>query len=182
MNPWDDDADGNEPQTQHQERNPLRDVVKSLETKLAEREKQFEQLASSMRQRDVGEILGEFGADKRVVKFVPATVDANPEAVKAWWEENKDVFAGAGAGAVETPSAGNVPEEPQGAPAVDQETQDRWERISRLSQSPGVAEPDRAAAAEAMLQGAKAASTNALGHVDPNAFKEFLQGTRSIPS
>lgn len=182
MNPWDDDADVVEPQNdQQQQRNPLRDVVKSLESSLKERDERLSKMEQALRQRDVSEILGEVGADRRVVKFIPATVDATPEAVKAWWEENKGVFAGASTTG-EPQSAGNVPDEPQGQPAVDKETQDRWERISRLTQSPGVSEPDRAAAAEAMLQGAKAASTNSLGHVDPNLLKEFLQGTRSVPS
>lgn len=176
-NPWDDDADV-DVQDQQTQRNPLRDVVKSLETKNAEKDKRLDALETALRERDVRDILGEVGADKRVVKFIPATVEATPDAVKAWWEENKDVFAGTSTSSTDAPAAtSDEPAGTIGAPEVDRDTQAQWARISRVSQAPGTSVPDQAAQAELYLKGAQKAANG-----DPNAFREFLQGIRPIPS
>ena len=96
---WDDDDDDmeleNSRQRQSSDSDLLKQLRKELKTKtkiLSEMETQLSSIKSEQRQNVIKSVLESKGVTPKIAKFIPADIDASPEAVDNWIQENADVF------------------------------------------------------------------------------------------
>jgi len=89
---WDDENDEDGTPTLKD----LRNQIKALSKKLSEKDEEIATLRPKVKGFEVGNILKELGYKQTLSKFVTRDVeDITPESVKAWLEENGDLFANA---------------------------------------------------------------------------------------
>jgi len=96
---WDDDEDDMELEDSKQRHNSdsdlLKQLRKELKTKtkiLSEMETQLSSIKSEQRQNVIKSVLESKGVTPKIAKFIPADIDASPEALDNWIQENADVF------------------------------------------------------------------------------------------
>ena len=96
---WDDDEDDLEledsKQRQSSDSDLLKQLRKELKTKtkiLSEMETQLSGIKSEQRQSVIKSVLESKGVTPKIAKFIPADIDASPEALDNWIQENADVF------------------------------------------------------------------------------------------
>lgn len=96
---WDDDEDDMELEDSRQRHNSdsdlLKQLRKELKTKtkiLSEMETQLSSIKSEQRQNVIKSVLESKGVTPKIAKFIPADIDASPEALDNWIQENADVF------------------------------------------------------------------------------------------
>ena len=121
---FDDDFDFEEEPVQKPQGN---DLVKQLRKadrekakKLAALEAELESLRAERRSLTVSQVLEAEGVPTKIAKFIPADV-TEPEAVKAWLNENADVFGVA---------------RPQQEPPVDEAAMRRMDNVATGALSP----------------------------------------------
>ena len=96
---WDDEDDDleleNSRQRQSSDSDLLKQLRKELKTKtkiLSEMETQLSSIKSEQRQNVIKSVLESKGVTPKIAKFIPADIDASPEALDNWIQENADVF------------------------------------------------------------------------------------------
>jgi hypothetical protein len=96
---WDDDEDDMELEDSRQRHNSdsdlLKQLRKELKTKtkiLSEMETQLSSIKSEQRQNVIKSVLESKGVTPKIAKFIPADVEASPEALDNWIADNADVF------------------------------------------------------------------------------------------
>ena len=96
---WDDDEDDLELEDSKQRHNSdsdlLKQLRKELKTKtkiLSEMETQLSSIKSEQRQNVIKSVLESKGVTPKIAKFIPADVEASPEALDNWIADNADVF------------------------------------------------------------------------------------------
>ena len=96
---WDDDEDDLEledsKQRQSSDSDLLKQLRKELKTKtkiLSEMETQLSSIKSEQRQNVIKSVLESKGVTPKIAKFIPADVEASPEALDNWIADNADVF------------------------------------------------------------------------------------------
>lgn len=70
----------------------LRKQLRSKESELKKFESELSELRTAQRQNTIASVLSEKGVSPKVAKFIPSDIDATPEAIDAWVNENADVF------------------------------------------------------------------------------------------
>jgi len=91
---WDDD-DEDVIQSQQSESDLLKQLRKELKVKskvLSEMEGQLSSIKTEQRQNVIKSVLESKGVSPKIAKFIPADIDASPEAVNNWIADNADVF------------------------------------------------------------------------------------------
>ena len=91
---WDDD-DEDVIQSQQSESDLLKQLRKELKIKskvLSEMEGQLSSIKTEQRQNVIKSVLESKGVSPKIAKFIPADIDASPEAVNNWIADNADVF------------------------------------------------------------------------------------------
>jgi hypothetical protein len=91
---WDDD-DEDVIQSQQSESDLLKQLRKELKIKskvLSEMEGQLSSIKTEQRQNVIKSVLESKGVSPKIAKFIPADIDASPEAVDNWIADNADVF------------------------------------------------------------------------------------------
>lgn len=89
----------------------LRKAYDKVSKKIKTVEQERDELAAFKRETVVKGVLEDNGFNPGIASFIPATVESNPEAVKAWLGENGSLFAGtAQAATSETPSGDPAPQ------------------------------------------------------------------------
>ena len=96
---WDDDEDDMELEDSKQRHNSdsdlLKQLRKELKTKtkiLSEMETQLSSIKSEQRQNVIKSVLESKGVTPKIAKFIPADIEASPEALDNWIADNADVF------------------------------------------------------------------------------------------
>jgi len=96
---WDDDEDDMELEDSRQRHNSdsdlLKQLRKELKTKtkiLSEMETQLSSIKSEQRQNVIKSVLESKGVTPKIAKFIPADIEASPEALDNWIADNADVF------------------------------------------------------------------------------------------
>jgi hypothetical protein len=96
---WDDEDEDLEledsKQRQGSDSDLLKQLRKELKTKtkiLSEMETQLSGIKSEQRQNVIKSVLESKGVTPKIAKFIPADIDASPEALDNWIQENADVF------------------------------------------------------------------------------------------
>lgn len=92
---WDDDDDFEDTPKQPSDSDLIRQLRKQLKTKEAELKKfesELGELRGAQRNNLIQSVLSEKGVSPKVAKFIPNDLDATPEAIEAWVNENADVF------------------------------------------------------------------------------------------
>lgn len=96
---WDDDDEDMEledsRQRQSSDSDLLKQLRKELKTKtkiLSEMETQLSGIKSEQRQNVIKSVLESKGVTPKIAKFIPADIEASPEALDNWIAENADVF------------------------------------------------------------------------------------------
>ena len=91
---WDDD-DEDVIQSQQSESDLLKQLRKELKIKskvLSEMEGQLSSIKTEQRQNVIKSVLESKGVSPKIAKFIPADIEASPEAVNNWIADNADVF------------------------------------------------------------------------------------------
>jgi hypothetical protein len=91
---WDDD-DEDVIQSQQSESDLLKQLRKELKIKskvLSEMEGQLSSIKTEQRQNVIKSVLESKGVSPKIAKFIPADIEASPEAVDNWIADNADVF------------------------------------------------------------------------------------------
>ena len=91
---WEDDEEDVTP-SQQSESDLLRQLRKELKTKskmLSEMEGQLSSIKTEQRQNVIKSVLESKGVSPKIAKFIPADIEASPEAVDNWIADNADVF------------------------------------------------------------------------------------------
>jgi hypothetical protein len=91
---WDDD-DEDVTQSQQSESDLLKQLRKELKIKskvLSEMEGQLSSIKTEQRQNVIKSVLESKGVSPKIAKFIPADIEASPEAVDNWIADNADVF------------------------------------------------------------------------------------------
>lgn len=73
----------------------LRAKIDELSSKLKELSEENAALKTSQRKADLNQILQDNGFSPKVANFMPTDLELNADAIKAWLDENGDVFSGA---------------------------------------------------------------------------------------
>jgi hypothetical protein len=96
---WDDEDEDLEledsKQRQGSDSDLLKQLRKELKTKtkiLSEMETQLSGIKSEQRQNVIKSVLESKGVTPKIAKFIPADIEASPEALDNWIQENADVF------------------------------------------------------------------------------------------
>ena len=96
---WDDEDEDLEledsRQRQGSDSDLLKQLRKELKTKtkiLSEMETQLSSIKSEQRQNVIKSVLESKGVTPKIAKFIPADVEASPEALDNWIADNADVF------------------------------------------------------------------------------------------
>ena len=93
---WDDDDEDfdSEPQVQDDSAliKQLRKTLRAKEAELKKFESELGELRTVQRMNTIKSVLSEKGVSPKVAKFIPSDIDATPEAIDAWVNENADVF------------------------------------------------------------------------------------------
>lgn len=127
QNQWDefDEFDSDEEETQ--EKNLANDLVKQLrkadrakEKRIKEMEAELNAYRSEKRNMTISQVLENEGVPTKISKFIPSDI-TDPEAVKAWLNENADVFGVA---------------RPQQEPPVDEAAMRRMDNVATGALSP----------------------------------------------
>lgn len=158
------------------EQNPvkvLRDANKALKKELDEAREAMAKLSAQARTSTVRDALSDLKVDPRVAKFYPSDQEATPENVKAWFEENKDVFG------VKAPAQEAQQEQPQlgGEPNLDAATREAWQRMQTQENTSGAVPADIEQQQLAALQAMSAFAAD-----DPDKFKALLRGEMKLPT
>ena len=91
---WEDDEEDVIP-SQQSESDLLKQLRKELKNKskmLSEMEGQLSSIKTEQRQNVIKSVLESKGVSPKIAKFIPADIDASPEALDNWIQENADVF------------------------------------------------------------------------------------------
>ena len=91
---WDDDEDDVIP-SQQSESDLLKQLRKELKNKskmLSEMEGQLSSIKTEQRHNVIKSVLESKGVSPKIAKFIPQDIDASPEALDTWIQENADVF------------------------------------------------------------------------------------------
>ena len=91
---WEDDEDDVIP-SQQSESDLLKQLRKELKSKskmLSEMEGQLSSIKTEQRQNVIKSVLESKGVSPKIAKFIPQDIDASPEAVDTWIQDNADVF------------------------------------------------------------------------------------------
>lgn len=70
----------------------LRKQLKAKEADLKKFESELSELRTAQRVNTIQSVLSEKGVSPKVAKFIPSDIDATPESIEAWVNENADVF------------------------------------------------------------------------------------------
>jgi hypothetical protein len=70
----------------------LRKQVDVLQKQLKEKDSLIEEFTTYSHEASVGEILESFGLNAKIAQFIPAEVEADPDAVAEWLNEYGDAF------------------------------------------------------------------------------------------
>lgn len=90
---WDDEDDDFEGDVDNTNLvRQLRKALKAKEAELKKFESELGDLRSAQRTSTIQSVLSEKGVSPKVAKFIPADIDATPEAIEAWVSENADIF------------------------------------------------------------------------------------------
>ena len=95
---WDDDEDfevEDSRQRQNSDSDLLKQLRKELKTKtklLSEMETQLGSIKSEQRQSTIKSVLESKGVSPKIAKFIPQDIDASPDAIDSWIQENADIF------------------------------------------------------------------------------------------
>ena len=95
---WEDDEDfelEDSRQRQNSDSDLLKQLRKELKTKtklLSEMETQLGSIKSEQRQNTIKSVLESKGVSPKIAKFIPQDIDASPDAIDSWIQENADVF------------------------------------------------------------------------------------------
>jgi len=95
---WDDDEDfevEDSRQRQNSDSDLLKQLRKELKTKtklLSEMETQLGSIKSEQRQNTIKSVLESKGVSPKIAKFIPQDIDASPDAIDSWIQENADIF------------------------------------------------------------------------------------------
>lgn len=151
----------------------LRKEIEKRDNALKERDGEFAKLQSEVRRNSVSGILRDLGVKPKVANLIPAEIEANPEAVKAWVSEYEDVFGSARA--EEAPKAEEAnegaPAKPDGQPAFTDEQVQAWTRLQTSDTGPAMQVPT---GDDAQIQFLRNAADKANG--DPDRYFSFLRG------
>jgi hypothetical protein len=91
---WEDDEE-EIIQSQQSDSDLLKQLRKELKNKskmLSEMEGQLSSINTEQRQNVIKSVLESKGVSPKIAKFIPQDLDASPEAVDTWIQENADVF------------------------------------------------------------------------------------------
>ena len=70
----------------------LRKQIDGLQKQLKEKDSLIEEFTTYSHEASVGEILESFGLNAKIAQFIPAEVEADPDAVAEWLNEYGDAF------------------------------------------------------------------------------------------
>lgn len=70
----------------------LRRADRAKEKRIRELESELGNLRTAQRTNTIQSVLSEKGVSPKIAKFIPNDIDATPEAIEAWVNENADVF------------------------------------------------------------------------------------------
>jgi hypothetical protein len=91
---WEDDEEDVIP-SQQSESDLLKQLRKELKSKskmLSEMEGQLSSIKTEQRQNVIKSVLESKGVSPKIAKFIPQDIDASPEALDTWIQDNADVF------------------------------------------------------------------------------------------
>jgi len=80
----------------------LRNKIDELSSKLKELSEENATLKASQRKANLNQILQDNGFSPKVANFMPTDLELSADAIKAWLDENGDVFSGARLSDVDT--------------------------------------------------------------------------------
>ena len=95
---WEDDEDfemEDSRQRQSSDSDLLKQLRKELKTKtklLSEMETQLGSIKSEQRQNVIKSFLESKGVSPKIAKFIPQDIEASPDAIDSWIQDNADVF------------------------------------------------------------------------------------------
>ena len=90
---WDDDDEDFEGEVDNTNLvRQLRKALKAKEAELKKFESEIGELRTVQRTNAIQSVLSEKGVSPKVAKFIPHDVEATPEAIEAWVNENADIF------------------------------------------------------------------------------------------
>lgn len=92
-NYWDDedDEDTQDPSESSLVKN-LRKQLKAEQKRAKELESSLGELTKAQKERILKEVLTSRGVNPKIAQYVPSDVDASPDAINAWLDNNADVF------------------------------------------------------------------------------------------
>lgn len=160
----------------------MRKQIQDLASKLAERDAALAELQKESRQRNVMDALSGMGLPNpdKIARLVPADVAGNPENLKTWVEDYKDVFAPSSR-PVETPSPEGDKGDAGTAQAIANLPADQvaaFQRMQTADASAGNSAPDLESAHLAALIAARNAAVTSGGGVDD--YIAILRGEREL--
>lgn len=127
QNQWDEFDEFDSDEDDMQEKNLANDLVKQLrkadrakEKRIKEMEAELNAYRSEKRSQTISQVLETEGVPTKIAKFIPSDV-TDPEAVKAWLNENADIFGVA---------------RPQQEPPVDEAAMRRMDNVATGALSP----------------------------------------------
>jgi hypothetical protein len=91
---WEDDEDDVIP-SQQSESDLLKQLRKELKNKskmLSEMEGQLSSIKTEQRHNVIKSVLESKGVSPKIAKFIPTDIEASPEAVDTWIQDNADIF------------------------------------------------------------------------------------------
>jgi hypothetical protein len=143
MSQWDNDDDFNEPQ--QPTGSGLRKQLEDALAKLNEQAKTNAELQKQLRARNVADVLSGLGVKDtaKFSKLVPQDAADDPEKVKAWVDEFRDVLNLAPAGQAATPTQEDeAPADEPAVPSIDPAQMEALQRLQNADASAGTTAPD----------------------------------------